>query len=69
MLGMIRCGSDDVKGRVDGPGAGEKGRMRFAGTDDALELGVRQEAVGVHSGRQMRSVAGFGGATDAMAAD
>jgi len=38
------------------PGTSEKCRMRFAGIDDALELGVRQNTVYYYIGWQMRSV-------------
>ena len=52
---VARC-RHDVKSRIDRPGAREKCRMRLAGIDDALDLGVRQNAVRDDIGWQMWSV-------------
>src|SRR6185437_2961308 len=46
----------DVKSRIDRPAAREKCRMRFASINDALDLGVRQNAVRDDIGWQMWSV-------------
>ena len=43
--------------------------MRLARVDDGLELGVRKEAVTKNGCGQLGKVAGFGGATEAIAAD
>ena len=43
--------------------------MGLAGVDHAFELSVGQQALGNDGRRQMRPIAGFGGATEAMAAD
>ena len=56
ILRVVARGRDDVKGRIDRPGAREKLRMRLAGIDDALELGVRQDAVRDDIGWQMRPI-------------
>ena len=60
VLGIVRRGRDDIEGLVDRPGSGEMAGMGLAGIDDALELGVGQQAVGDDIGRQMRPVAGLG---------
>src|SRR6266481_549 len=54
ILGIIRSSRDDIERLVDGPGAGEKSAMRFAGIDDAFELGIGEQAIGNEIGRQMR---------------
>ena len=53
---IVGRGRHDVESRIDRPGAGEKCRMRLAGIDDALELGVRQDAVRDDIGWQMWSI-------------
>jgi hypothetical protein len=60
MFGVIRRGRDDIEGLVDRPGAREISGMGLAGIDDALELGVRQQAVGDNVRRQARPIAGLG---------
>ena len=67
--GIGGCGRDEIVGFVDGVGAGEMAGMSFAGIDHALELRVGQDAGRQQPRRQMRPVAGRGGATAAMAAD
>ena len=56
ILRVVARGRHDVKGRIDRPGARKKLGMRLAGIDDALELGVRQDAIGDNVGRQMRPI-------------
>ena len=56
VLGVVARGGDDVEGRIDRPGAGEEVGMRLAGIDDALELGVRQQAIRDDVRRQMRPI-------------
>ena len=56
ILSVVARGRHDVKSRIDRPGASEKCRMRFASINDALELGVRQDAVRHDIGRQMWSI-------------
>ena len=44
-------------------------QMGLTRMDDALQLRIGEQAVGDEVGRQVRPVAGFGGATEAIAAD
>jgi hypothetical protein len=46
VLRIVRRGRDDIEGLINGPRPGEISGLRLAGIDDALELGVGQQAVG-----------------------
>jgi len=56
---VIARGGDNIKGRIDRPGAHEKLRMRLAGIDDALKLGVRQNSICHQTRRQVRTIGWF----------
>ena len=60
ILGVVGRGRDDIERVIDRPRAGKIARMGFAGIDDALELGVGQQAIGHYRRRQMRPIAGLG---------
>ena len=60
VLGLIRRSRDDVEGRIDDPGSGERTGMGFACVDDAFELRIGQEASGDDIGRQAWPVSGLG---------
>ena len=53
ILGIIRCRRDESERVIDGPRAGEISAVRFAGVDDALELGVGEQAIGNEVARKM----------------
>src|SRR5205085_6460768 len=50
---IVACGRHNIKGRIDRPRACKKLGMRLAGIDDALKLGVGQDAIRHDIGRQM----------------
>ena len=52
VLSVVGRGRDDVEGLVHRPRSGEVAGMGLAGIDDALELGVGQQAVGDDVGRR-----------------
>jgi hypothetical protein len=60
VLGVVECGRDHIECLIDRPRAGEITCVGLAGIDDALELGVGQQAVGNYARRQMRPIAGLG---------
>src|SRR3546814_17406286 len=55
-LGIVGRRRDDVEGLVDGPRPGAEAGMGLAGIDDALELGLRQQAVRDDGGRQKGAI-------------
>ena len=59
-LGVVRCRGHNIEGLVDDPRSGEISRVRFARIDDALELGVGEQAVGNEIGWQVRPIGGLG---------
>ena len=57
VLRSLRRRCDEIEGLIDGVGASEMARMRLTGIDDALELGVREDASRDEARRQVRPVA------------
>ena len=58
-LGVVGGGGNRVEGGIDLPGAGQMPAMGFAGSDDAFELGLGQDALADKALRQMRPVGGL----------
>jgi hypothetical protein len=57
---IVRRRAKHVEGGIDRPTASEMARMGFAGKDQGLQLGVRQDALGDQTIRKMRPIAGLG---------
>ena len=58
--GAVECSGNDIERGVDRPAAGELGRVSLARVDDALQLRLRQQALGEDAGREVRSIGGLG---------